>query len=66
MITWLVQFILCAADLNHCSRIAWTAGGPRCVEVTLAPSCESETGWHWVFGTAVCTRGCGAEGAPSS
>lgn len=66
MIAWLLQLALCGLDLGHCSRIAWTAGGPRCVEVELRPACESTSGWHVVLGTAVCTRHCGAEGAPRS
>ncbi len=66
MIAWLLSFLACAFDLGHCTRLAWTAGGPRCVEVELAPRCEAESGWHVVLGTPVCTRGCGAEGGPTS
>lgn len=65
MIAWLLAQLLCLADLQHCSRLAWTAGGPRCVEVTLKPRCCGRSGWHHVLGTAVCTRGCGKEGAPT-
>lgn len=66
MIAWLLAQLLCLLDLNHCSKLAWTAGGPRCVELELRPRCEQESGWHVVLGTPVCTSGCGAEGAPTS
>lgn len=58
MIAWLLAQLFCLADLGHCTRIAWTAGGPRCVEVTLAPRCEQVSGWHHVLGTPVCTSHC--------
>lgn len=65
MIAFLLHFVLCLADLDHCSRIAWTAGGPRCVEVELRPRCEATEGWHSVLGTPVCTEHCGG-GRPTS
>ena len=58
MIAWLLSFVLCTFDLGHCTRLAWTAGGPRCVEVDLTPSCEAERGWHWILYTPVCTSEC--------
>lgn len=67
MIAALVQLLLCLADLGHCTRIANTAGGLRCVEVTLAPSCPfDQPGFHLVLGTPVCTHDCGAGGRASS
>lgn len=65
MIAWLLAQLLCLLDLQHCARLAWTRGGPRCVEVELAPRCEQERGWHVVFGTPVCTSGCEG-GGPTS
>jgi hypothetical protein len=59
VIAFLLHFALCTLDLGHCTRLAWTIGGPRCVEVTEHPSCEQERGWHVVLGTPVCTRSCG-------
>lgn len=61
MIAWLLSFVLCTFDLGHCARLAWTAGGPRCVEVELRPRCEQRDGFHVVLGIAVCTRHCGEE-----
>lgn len=58
MIAWLLAQLLCLLDLQHCARLAWTRGGPRCVEVELAPRCEQRDGFHVVLGTAVCTRYC--------
>ena len=65
MIAWLLAQLLCLADLQHCSRLAWTRGGPRCVEVTLRPRCEQESGWHVILGTSVCSRDCGKDGPTS-
>lgn len=61
MIAWLIGFALCTFDLSHCTRLAFTAGGPRCVEVTERPSCEAESGFHLVLWTPVCTRDCGGD-----
>jgi hypothetical protein len=60
VIAFFLHFALCIADLGHCLSIAWTAGGPRCVEVTERPSCEQVDGPHLIFGTPVCTRHCEA------
>jgi hypothetical protein len=60
VIAFFLHFALCAFDLDHCLSLAWTDGGPRCVEVTERPVCESTEGWHYVLGTSVCTRACGS------
>lgn len=65
MIAWLLAQLLCLADLAHCTRLAWTAGGPRCVEVRLDPPCCSHRGWHMVLWTPVCVRDC-AGGRPTT
>lgn len=65
MIAAVLHALLCLADLGHCARIAWTAGGPRCVEVELAPRCEQVHGFHVVLGTPVCTIDCEG-GRPTS
>jgi hypothetical protein len=65
VIAWLLHLVLCTFDLGHCTRLAWTAGGPRCVEVTLAPRCEQESGWHRVLFVPVCTSHCGKDGPTS-
>lgn len=65
MITWLLQLVLCTFDLGHCARLAWTAGGPRCVEVRLDPPCCGRSGWHHVLFTPVCVRDCDG-GKPTS
>ena len=62
MISWLLSFVLCTLDLEHCARLAWTAGGPRCVEVDLAPRCEQHDGWHHVLFVPVCTVDCDGGG----
>lgn len=61
MIAFVIGFVLCMYDCSHCTRLAFTAGGLRCVEVTERPACEAESGWHVVLGTPVCTRGCGSD-----
>lgn len=60
MIVFLLHFFLCALDLGHCTRLAFTQSGLRCVEVTERPSCEQSDSWHVVLGTSVCTRHCGS------
>jgi hypothetical protein len=66
VIAALIQLLLCTLDLDHCTRISATAGGLRCVEVQLAPSCPIDrAGWHVVLGTPVCTRDC-RDGRPTS
>jgi hypothetical protein len=61
LVAFLLHFALCVLDLQHCTRLAFTAGGLRCVEVTERPSCEQERGFHLVLGTPVCTRDCGGD-----
>jgi hypothetical protein len=62
VIAFLLHFALCALDLGHCTRLAFTAGGLRCVEVTERPSCEQvKSGWHYVLGTPFCSSGCDNE-----
>ena len=66
MISTLLSFLLCLFDLSHCTRLALTAGGLRCVEVTLTPACPiDQPGYHVVLGTPVCTRGC-EDGGPTT